>query len=52
LDAREVLVVVSEELGQGYLEGLRYLTKGLRTWLKVPIFNPREVGTGDARPLA
>jgi hypothetical protein len=52
LDARKVLVMVPEELGQGYLEGLRYLAKGLGTWLKVAIFNPREVGAGDARPLA
>jgi hypothetical protein len=40
LVAREVLVVVLEELGQGYPEGLRYLAKGLGTWLKVAIFNP------------
>jgi hypothetical protein len=40
LDARQVLVALLEELGQGYIESVRYLAKGLRTWLKVAILNP------------
>jgi len=52
LDACQVLVVVLEELSQGYTESLRYLAKGLRTWLKVAILNPGEVRAGNARALA
>jgi hypothetical protein len=40
LDTRQVLVALLEELGQGYIESLRYPAKGLRTWLKVAILNP------------
>jgi hypothetical protein len=39
-DAREVLVVVLEELGQGHAESLSYLAKGLGTRLEVAIFDP------------
>jgi hypothetical protein len=40
LDAREVLAAILKEFGQGHTESLRYLAKGLRTWVKMPIFNP------------
>jgi hypothetical protein len=40
LVARQVLVAVLEELSQRYIESLRYLAKGLGTWLKVAILNP------------
>jgi hypothetical protein len=50
--ARQVLVAVLEELSQGYIESLRYLAKGLRTWLKVAILNPGEVRASNARALA
>jgi hypothetical protein len=32
--------VLLEELSQVYIESLRDLAKGLRTWLKVAILNP------------
>jgi hypothetical protein len=40
LDARQVLVALLEELGQGNIESLRYFAKGLGTWLKVAVLNP------------
>jgi hypothetical protein len=52
LHACQVLVVVLEELSQRYTESLRYLAKGLGTWLKVAILNPGEVRAGNARALA
>jgi hypothetical protein len=40
LDARQVLVALLKELDQRYIESLRYLAKGLRTWFEVAILNP------------
>jgi hypothetical protein len=52
LHVRQILVVIPEELSQGYTESLRYLAKGLRTRLKVAILNPGKVRAGNARALA